>query len=92
MPENIKSSWHIYHLKVEKRDELIAFLKQNDIAPGVHYYPLHMHTFYKDTQANCPIAEQVWEKIISLPLYPDMSQEDISKIIDTVKRFGREKL
>jgi perosamine synthetase len=85
--EYVKSSWHIYHIKLEKRDELIAFLKEKGIAPGVHYYPNHLHPYYKSLKAKCPVSEKVWKEIISLPLYPDMTEEVIDMVIDALKEF-----
>ncbi len=85
--ENVKSSWHIYHLKVPERDRLVAHLKRNHIAPGVHYYPIHMHPYYAELNAQCPIAEEIWKRIISLPMYPDMTDEQIDRVIDAVVSF-----
>jgi perosamine synthetase len=82
-----KSSWHIYHLKVDKRDDLIKFLKDNDIAPGVHYYPIHLHPYYRPLRAKLPVAEQVWKRIISLPLFPGITDEEASKVIGAVSGF-----
>jgi len=82
-----KSSWHIYHLKVEKRDDLIKFLKDNDVTPGVHYYPIHLHPYYRPLRAKLPVAEEVWKRIISLPLFPSMTEEEIGKVIGAVGNF-----
>lgn len=84
-----KSSWHIYHLKTSLRDELIAHFKDCGIAPGVHYYPIHMHPFYQPYKAKCPIAEDAWKRIITLPLYPDMTKSDITQVIKSVQEFSR---
>jgi perosamine synthetase len=82
-----KSSWHIYHLKVDKRDDLIKFLKENDIAPGVHYYPIHLHPYYRPLRAKLPVAEEVWKRIISLPLFPGLTEEEMGKVIGAVSGF-----
>ncbi|MDX9753696.1 MAG: DegT/DnrJ/EryC1/StrS aminotransferase family protein, partial [bacterium] len=87
--EYAQSAWHIYHIKVPERDRLIAHLKQNGIAPGVHYYPIHMHPYYAAQNAQCPIAEQLWKRILSLPLFPDMSEEEIDRVVDTVISFEK---
>ncbi|MDD4857768.1 MAG: GNAT family N-acetyltransferase [Candidatus Krumholzibacteria bacterium] len=82
-----KSSWHIYHLKVDKRDDLIKFLKDNDIAPGVHYYPIHLHPYYRSQRVKLPVAEEVWKRIISLPCFPGITEEEMNKVIGTVGAF-----
>lgn len=85
---DVQSSWHIYHIKVPERDRLIAHLKQRQIAPGVHYYPLHMHPYYANLNAQCPIAEEIWKRILSLPMFPDMTEEEIERVIGAVLAFG----
>lgn len=87
----VKSSLHNYVIKVEKgdRNELISHLANNGISAGVHYMPLYLHPIYRNMniKGNCPIADRIWEKIVSLPLYPDMAVEDIEKVIEAVKEF-----
>ncbi len=85
--DDVRSSWHIYHIKVPERDRLVAHLKRKQIAPGVHYYPIHMHPYYVSCNAQCPIAEEIWKRIISLPMFPDMTDEQIDRVIDTVISF-----
>ena len=81
-------SWHILHIKLYRRDELISHLKKNDIAPGVHYYPNHLHPYYENQGIHLPTAERVWKKILSLPLYPDMKDDEVNKVIETVRNFS----
>ncbi|RJP23823.1 MAG: DegT/DnrJ/EryC1/StrS aminotransferase family protein [Candidatus Omnitrophota bacterium] len=85
--ENVTSSWHIYHIKVPERDRLVAHLKRKGIAPGVHYYPIHMHPYYAPQNAQCPIAEEIWKRIISLPLFPDLREDEINRVIEAVISF-----
>lgn len=82
-----ESAHHIYALRVERRDELISHLKENDIAPGVHYFPCHLHTFYKDFKAEVPVTERIWENLLSLPMYPDLSEDEIDRVIQGVRSF-----
>jgi len=71
-----KSSWHLYHIKLEKpeyRDRLNLFLRDRDIATGVHYMPIHLQPYYRDQgQPSLPVAEDVWRRILTLPLYPGL--------------------
>lgn len=85
---DVQSSWHIYPIKVLARDRLINHLKKRGIAPGVHYYPIHLHPYYKSLNADCPIAEDIWKRILSLPMYPDMTERDIDRVIEAVVSFG----
>ncbi len=82
------SAWHIFHARLVQRDDLIGFLKKRDIAPGVHYYPLHMHPVYRDGAEPLPVAERVWQQLISLPLYPDMTETEQDEVIGALRDFG----
>lgn len=85
-----KSSWHLYVIKVPDgptRDHLIKHLKDADIAPGVHYYPINLHPYYKNIKAEVPVANQVWKRIISLPLYPDLTEEDQERVVNAIYDF-----
>lgn len=83
------SSWHIYHVRVPRRDELLTFLKSREIAPGVHYYPIHMHPMYATRDHACPVAERIWQRLLSLPLFPDMTESDIGQVVDALRAFDR---
>lgn len=88
----VKSSLHNYAIKIKKgdRNELIAHLvDKKGISAGVHYMPLYMHPIYKDLgiKGNCPVSDSVWKKVVILPLYPDMTEEDVERVINAVRGF-----
>jgi perosamine synthetase len=85
----VRSAWHLYAIQVEDRDELIAYFKERGIAPGVHYYPTHLHPYYRDRKAECPRAEELWKRLLTLPLYPDLREEEQEHIIQTVEQFAQ---
>ena len=87
--EYVRSSWHIYAVKLDARDDLIAHLKSHAIAPGVHYYPLHLYPCFADYRTTLATAESVWRRVISLPLYPDLTEREQNTVIETVREFGR---
>lgn len=89
--EHIKSAIHNYAIKVpeEKRDALMEFLAEKEISTGVHYIPLHHHPIYKDSKADVPVSEQVWKKIVLLPMFPSLTDEQVDYIINSVKEFFR---
>lgn len=84
-----KSACHNYVIKVDRRDELISYLQEEGISASVHYLPNHLYSMFKKFKANVPVAERVWKRVVTLPLYPDLSDSDIRKVIETVKDFGR---
>ncbi|WP_295418420.1 DegT/DnrJ/EryC1/StrS aminotransferase family protein [Sulfurovum sp.] len=82
------TSWHLYVIKIDNRDEVIEQLKVKGIGCSVHFIPIHKHSYYKhkyhyDNDAY-PVANDVFEKSLSLPIYPDLSDEEITYIIEHV--------
>jgi len=86
-----KSSWHNYVIKTSHRDALNAFLKEKGIATGVHYYPIHLQPYYRRRLGSMilPVAERVWPKLLTLPMYPALTDDEVSYIIDSILDFGR---
>lgn len=85
-----KSSWHLFQIKLpslEVRDKLITHLKNYEIAPGVHYLPAHLHPYYREIKARVPVANEIWKRILTLPLYANLTNEQIDMIIDTLHHF-----
>ncbi len=83
---DVQSSWHIYCLKAPQRDDLCSFLQQKGIATGVHYTPIHLYSCYGN-QPHLPQAEEVFKRIVSLPMYPDMTDADIQQVIDSITEY-----
>lgn len=91
-----RHAWHLYIIKLNldklsiDRGKFIEELKEENIGTSVHFIPLHMHPYYRDTYGykpgDFPVAEGVFERIISLPLYPKMSRQDANDVVDAVKR------
>jgi len=81
--EVFQSSWHIYCLKTPNRDDLSVHLQSLGIATGVHYTPIHLYTCYGN-RASLPQAEAVFQRILSLPMYPDMTDADVGRVIEGV--------
>ena len=73
-------------IKTSRRDNLNKILKEKNIATGVHYYPNHLYEMYKPYYRELPVTENVWKNILTLPLYPDLSDEDFQLIINEIKR------
>jgi len=84
--ENFKSSWHIFHIKCQNRNELGAYLISQGISVGVHYRPIHLFKCYK-SRAKLPIAESVFERILTLPLFETLTFNEIDFIIEQIRNF-----
>ena len=82
------SSWHLYVIKIDNRDEIIEHLKTKGIGCSVHFIPVHKHPYYKEkygySNKDYPIANKVFEKSLSLPIYPDMNDEEIEYVIKNI--------
>jgi len=86
-----RSSWHLYVIKLpghRERDAMIRHLKERGIAPGVHYYPINLHPYYKDIKAVVPIANEIWQRIVTLPLHLALTREDQDRVIEAVLGFS----
>lgn len=94
-----RHAWHLFTVRVKKehfgmgRDELIEELKKANIGTSVHFIPVHLHPFYREnygTQAgDLPVTEQVFDEILSLPLYPKMSLEDLGDVAEGLSRLAK---
>jgi perosamine synthetase len=83
-----ESAHHNYVVKLDKRDDLVAWLTARRISAGVHYFPNHLYAMYRSYRANVPVTERVWRRLVTLPLYPDMSDGDVERVVEAVRNFG----
>jgi len=81
-----QSAWHIYCIRVEGRDDLNVHLQERGIATGVHYSPIHQYTCYGNRPC-LPVAESVAKRILSLPMHPGLSDQDVNCVIDAIRAF-----
>jgi len=70
-----------------RRDLLIEFLKTRGVGSGVHYIPNHMQPFFAKYAGALPVTETIWREIVTLPLYADMTDNDVRKVVDSVNEF-----
>jgi perosamine synthetase len=85
--EASKSAWHIYCIQAEGRDALGAHLLKRGIETGVHYKPIHRQACYGEQPA-LPAAEKAAERILSLPMHPGLTDEEIWSIIEAARGFA----
>jgi dTDP-4-amino-4,6-dideoxygalactose transaminase len=92
-------SWHLYILRLRPeslrigRDEFIEELKKANIGVSVHFIPLHIHPYYRETYGyapdDFPNAHQSFLRSISLPIYPKMTDDDVDSVIAAVRAICR---
>ncbi|MGH1518943.1 DegT/DnrJ/EryC1/StrS family aminotransferase [Chryseobacterium sp. JK1] len=89
-PENEKEHvWHVFVIRTVQRDALQKYLAENEIQTLIHYpIPPHKQQAYKEwNEQSFPISEKIHEEILSLPISPVMTTEEIEKVIETLNRF-----
>ena len=90
---------HAYHLYVVRfdltklqatRGQIFAALRAEGIGVNVHYIPVHLHPFYRERFGTkpgmCPVAETAYEQIISLPIFPQMTDADVEDVVEAVHK------
>ncbi len=82
-------SYHNYVIKVEKRDQLNIYLQQKGISTGVHYIPNNHYEMYRSFRGETPVSDSVWKKLLTLPLFPDLKDEEVDFVIEEIKEFGK---
>jgi dTDP-4-amino-4,6-dideoxygalactose transaminase len=94
LPEEMNYGKHIYHLFVirsKNRDQLREHLKKKNIITLVHYpIPIHLQEAYKDLnliRGSFPVAEDLANQILSLPMYPELSITEIKAVAKLIKDF-----
>jgi len=85
--EECESSCHLFQIIVDKRDELMLALNQQEIFPGVHYVDNTEYKMYNYASGTCPNARYYSEHLISLPMHLRLTYEDVHTIINAVIAF-----
>jgi len=86
--EDHRSSWHIYSICCERRNELSVFLQQHGVSTGVHYKPIHLYKCYGNTSC-LPKAERLFPRLLTLPMYPGLTDQDVCHVIERIREFYR---
>lgn len=90
-----QSGWHLYIVQVKNHDRKQVFetLRDKGIGVNVHYIPVYMHPYYQEhgyKDVHCANAEEIYSHIISLPLYPGLTDDQQDYVIDTLKQLCEE--
>ena len=86
--EMYRSSWHIFHIKCRERNELSVYLQERGIATGVHYAPIHTYRCY-GVSTTLRQAEELQYRLLTLPLYPDLRDDEVQYVIEKIRTFYR---
>jgi perosamine synthetase len=91
--QSVSHGYHLYVVRLAPhldRATILRRLRAEGIGANVHYLPVHLHPFYREkfggAEGQCPVAESAYQQIISLPIFPRMSDEDIEDVIAAVTK------
>jgi dTDP-4-amino-4,6-dideoxygalactose transaminase len=92
--EGTTHSWHLYVIRLDlqrlqvDRNRFIDELRHKGIGTSVHFIPLHIHPYYRETYGfqpdDFPVAHEAYQRIISLPIYARMTDDDVKRVIESV--------
>jgi dTDP-4-amino-4,6-dideoxygalactose transaminase len=92
---DVEHAWHLYVLRLRSnalrigRDAFIDELQAREIGTSVHFTPVHMHPYYRDkygyAAGDFPVSRDAFERMVSLPLNPTLTDEDVADVIEAVR-------
>ena len=92
---HVKNAWHLYVLRLNQteltidRDQFIQEMTARNIGTSVHFIPIHQHSFYREKygfrEGSFPVAENAFRRMLSLPLSPSISDQDVNDVIEAVQ-------
>jgi dTDP-4-amino-4,6-dideoxygalactose transaminase len=94
---NVRHAWHLYVIQLDleqltlNRAQFIEALHAQNIGTSVHFIPVHLHPYYRETwgykRGDLPKAERIYDRIVSLPLFPKMTERDVEDVIAAVRKI-----
>ena len=91
VPQNYYCTWSLFTIRTQQREDLRKYLAEKGVGTGIYYaYPLHLQPVYKNLgfkKGDLPVTEKVAEEVLSLPLYPYLTEEEVRYVIKVIKEF-----
>jgi perosamine synthetase len=85
--DHVRSAWHLYAVRVPQRSRFIDHLSSLGVATSVHYKPTHLYPQYAGYSRSLPVTESVWPRLVTLPLFPGLTDDEVQQVIDAVRSF-----
>jgi len=90
-PEHVRAVYHLFVVRLQERDALREHLRAEGISTGIHYpIPLHLQPAYRHLghkEGDFPITEECARQVLSLPMYPELTQTQIEEVVRAIKEF-----
>jgi perosamine synthetase len=82
-------SWHLFAVRTDHRDAFVEWLLEHGVSAGVHYRPLTHHEVMRPytVPGQVPVTEAEWQRLVTLPLYPDLTDNEIALVVETIRSF-----
>ncbi len=94
----VQHAYHLYVVRLKKgksekdRSQIFREMREKGVGVNVHYIPVHLHPYYRrkfnTVEGLCPVSETAYEEIISLPMHPNLSDDETNRVIDTLIKAG----
>ena len=98
--KDVQHAWHLFVIQLNlgrleiTRNQFIEALRERGIGTSVHFIPLHLHPYYRDNfgyqPQDFPNASAAFEQIVSLPIYPGMTETDVERVVEAVTNIARQ--
>jgi dTDP-4-amino-4,6-dideoxygalactose transaminase len=94
VPSEVEPVWHIFAIRAQNRDQLQTYLQEYGISTGIHYpIPIHLQKSYQNLEyekGDFPLTETIAEELLSLPMYAELSDEQIDFVCEKINQFYAE--
>lgn len=100
-PENRLHSWHLFPIRLHldrlriDRNQFIEEIRSRGVGCSVHWRPLHLHPYYEESfgwrPEQLPVATREWTRLISLPLFPGLRDEEQQHVVDVIRDLCRDR-
>jgi dTDP-4-amino-4,6-dideoxygalactose transaminase len=93
IPTHVEQAYHMYYLllpDLETRQRFIQYLREHDVYAVFHYLPLHLSEMglkFGGQPGDCPVTESVSDRLVRLPFYNDLTEDDQERVIKTIAKF-----
>lgn len=88
-PPGYQHVYHLYVIRTQNRDTMQNYLKEQGVGTAIHYpTPVHLQPYYlknSEPQYSCPVAEKLCSEILSLPMYPELTEEQVAVVASEIK-------
>jgi dTDP-4-amino-4,6-dideoxygalactose transaminase len=84
---HVRSAWHLYVVRVRERSRFMDHMARQGVATSVHYRPTHLYRQYAAYTRPLPVTDATWPELVTLPMFPGLTDEEVGQIIDAVRSF-----